>query len=90
MPLFFGTVVIVVFIEPYTLSCSSDSYAWTGIVMAIKGLLLLFGAFIAVETRNIKMNLLNEAKEIALTIQCFIFNKPLEIDTKLPSLSFLE
>lgn len=36
--------------------------------MAIKGLLLLFGAFIAVETRNIKMNLLNEAKEIALTI----------------------
>jgi hypothetical protein len=39
--------------------------------MAIKGLLLLFGAFIAVETRNIKMNLLNEAKEIALkTLAC--------------------
>ena len=56
------------FTEPYTLSCSSDSYVWTGILMAIKGLLLLFGAFIAVETRNIKMNLLNEAKEIALTI----------------------
>lgn len=39
-----------------------------GVIMAVKGLLLLFGAFIAVETRNIKMNLLNEAKEIALTI----------------------
>ncbi|VDH89291.1 5'-nucleotidase [Mytilus galloprovincialis] len=57
-----------VFVEPYILTCSSKSYAWMGVIMAVKGLLLLFGAFIAVETRNIKMNLLNEAKEIALTI----------------------
>ena len=54
--------------EPYILTCSSNSYTWIGVLLASKGLLLLFGSFIAVETRNIKLNLLNDAKEIALTI----------------------
>ncbi|XP_033112955.1 gamma-aminobutyric acid type B receptor subunit 2-like isoform X2 [Anneissia japonica] len=50
-------------------SCSSKhSQIWLGIVYTYKGLLLLFGVFLAWETRKVKIPALNDSNYIALSV----------------------
>ncbi|XP_069119102.1 gamma-aminobutyric acid type B receptor subunit 1-like [Argopecten irradians] len=57
-----------VYVSPYTYKCASDSYVWMAVLFSYNGLLMLYGAIIAWNTRKISMTLLNDAKSIAMTI----------------------
>jgi len=49
--------------------CESDkTYRWLGILCGYKGLLLLFGAFLAWETRNVTIPALNDSKYIGMSV----------------------
>ncbi|XP_077989915.1 gamma-aminobutyric acid type B receptor subunit 2-like [Glandiceps talaboti] len=50
-------------------SCSSEYlWVWLGALYGQKGLLLLFGCFLAHETRNIQVDGLNDSRQIGLSI----------------------
>ncbi|XP_071951848.1 gamma-aminobutyric acid type B receptor subunit 2-like [Antedon mediterranea] len=50
-------------------SCSSNrAQIWLGVVYTYKGLLLLFGVFLAWETRKVKIPALNDSNYIALSV----------------------
>ncbi|XP_077991826.1 gamma-aminobutyric acid type B receptor subunit 2-like isoform X1 [Glandiceps talaboti] len=50
-------------------SCSSEHiWWWVGAVCGQKGLLLIFGCFLAHETRNIQVEGLNDARQIGISI----------------------
>ncbi|XP_033758999.1 gamma-aminobutyric acid type B receptor subunit 2-like [Pecten maximus] len=57
-----------VYVSPYTYKCSSENFLWMAILFSYNGLLMLYGALIAWNTRKISMTLLNDAKSIAMTI----------------------
>ncbi|EDO28286.1 predicted protein [Nematostella vectensis] len=53
----------------YVQLCSCDySLVWLGVVYVYKGLLLLFGAFLAWETRNVTFAALNDSRHIAISV----------------------
>lgn len=47
---------------------SKETYRWLGILCGYKGLLLLFGAFLAWETRNVTIAALNDSKYIGMSV----------------------
>ncbi|XP_020897182.1 gamma-aminobutyric acid type B receptor subunit 1 isoform X3 [Exaiptasia diaphana] len=47
---------------------SVATYKWLGILFAYKGLLLLFGAFLAWETRKVTITALNDSKHIGFSV----------------------
>ncbi|XP_077982037.1 gamma-aminobutyric acid type B receptor subunit 2-like [Glandiceps talaboti] len=50
-------------------TCESNyTYYWLGAIYAIKGLLLLFGCFLAYETRNVCVDGLNDSKQICVSV----------------------
>ncbi|XP_077991830.1 gamma-aminobutyric acid type B receptor subunit 2-like [Glandiceps talaboti] len=50
-------------------SCFSDHFWWwSGILIGQKGLLLIFGCFLAHETRNIQVEGLNDSRQIGISI----------------------
>lgn len=59
---------------PYYIKCSS-SYpsVWLGIVYAYKGILLVFGAFLAWETKNVKIQALNDSRHIGISVYNVFF-----------------
>ncbi|XP_033118032.1 gamma-aminobutyric acid type B receptor subunit 2-like isoform X2 [Anneissia japonica] len=51
--------------------CSSDYLnIWFGLLLVFKGALMVFGVFIAWDTRNIGITALNESKQIAFAVYC--------------------
>ncbi|XP_077989812.1 gamma-aminobutyric acid type B receptor subunit 1-like [Glandiceps talaboti] len=58
-----------VVIVPVWIKCDSkQSMYWLGTLYAIKGLLLIFGAFLAWETRNVTVPALNDSKYIGTSV----------------------
>ncbi|KAL5005108.1 hypothetical protein ScPMuIL_018564 [Solemya velum] len=55
-------------IIPEVYACESKSTLWLPMLYGLKGLLLLFGVFLAWETRNVKIPALNDSKNIGLCI----------------------
>ena len=54
----------VIVIRVYVL-CTSKWYVyWMGALIVLNGLLLMFGAFLSWETRNVTMPALNDSKQI--------------------------
>nr|XP_006825495.1 PREDICTED: gamma-aminobutyric acid type B receptor subunit 2-like [Saccoglossus kowalevskii] len=50
-------------------SCTSQfEWYWTGSICGIKGLLLLFGCFLAFETRNVQVEGLNDSRQISISV----------------------
>ncbi|XP_048580752.1 gamma-aminobutyric acid type B receptor subunit 2-like isoform X2 [Nematostella vectensis] len=47
---------------------SADTYRWLGVLCGYKGLLLLFGAFLAWETRRVTIAALNDSKYIGMSV----------------------
>ncbi|XP_031555480.1 gamma-aminobutyric acid type B receptor subunit 2-like [Actinia tenebrosa] len=47
---------------------SSSTYLWLGILFGYKGILLLFGAFLAWETRKVTITALNDSKYIGFSV----------------------
>lgn len=54
----------VSYVRQLELCESTDTYRWLGILFGYKGLLLLFGAFLAWETRNVTIAALNDSKYV--------------------------
>ncbi|XP_072039548.1 gamma-aminobutyric acid type B receptor subunit 2-like [Amphiura filiformis] len=54
--------------EIYTQNVSRYQLYWIGALFIINGLLLIFGAFLAWETRNITMAALNDSKHIGMSV----------------------
>ncbi|CAG7718589.1 unnamed protein product [Allacma fusca] len=49
--------------------CESENhYIWLGITYAFKGLLLIFGLFLAYETRSLKVRHINDSRLVAMSI----------------------
>lgn len=46
---------------------------WLGIVYAYKGILLVFGAFLAWETKNVKIQALNDSRHIGISVYNVFF-----------------
>ncbi|XP_070537750.1 gamma-aminobutyric acid type B receptor subunit 2-like [Ptychodera flava] len=58
-----------VLVYPVKNSCTSnDVTKWIVILYSYKGVLILFGLFLAWETRNVKMEALNDSKHIGLCV----------------------
>ncbi|GFX38237.1 gamma-aminobutyric acid type B receptor subunit 1 [Trichonephila clavipes] len=56
-------------IEPQLEHCESDNNAiWLGIIYGYKGLLLIFGIFLAYETRSVKIKHLNDSRLVGMSI----------------------
>ncbi|XP_051926540.1 gamma-aminobutyric acid type B receptor subunit 2 isoform X3 [Hippocampus zosterae] len=56
-------------IRPFLEHCESTHMTiWLGIVYAYKGLLMLFGCFLAWETRNVSIPALNDSKYIGMSV----------------------
>ncbi|XP_033627262.1 uncharacterized protein LOC117290084 [Asterias rubens] len=56
-------------LEPYIEFCTSDYYVyWSAGLSSVKGLLLVFGAFLAWETRQVTIPLLNDSKLIGMSV----------------------
>ncbi|XP_076343552.1 gamma-aminobutyric acid type B receptor subunit 1-like isoform X1 [Tachypleus tridentatus] len=56
-------------IQPELEHCESDSNAiWLGLMYGYKGLLLIFGIFLAYETRNVKIKKLNDSRLVGMCI----------------------
>jgi len=56
----------VLLVKQLELCESKDTYRWLGILCGYKGLLLLFGAFLAWETRNVTITALNDSKYVII------------------------
>lgn len=54
----------VLLVKQLELCESKATYRWLGILCGYKGLLLLFGAFLAWETRNVTISALNDSKYV--------------------------
>ncbi|XP_070563127.1 gamma-aminobutyric acid type B receptor subunit 2-like [Ptychodera flava] len=60
-----GDIAVVYRVE----ACQCNySYYWLGAIYAEKGLLLLFGSFLAYETRNVCVEGLNDSKQICVSV----------------------
>ncbi|XP_022092951.1 gamma-aminobutyric acid type B receptor subunit 2-like [Acanthaster planci] len=76
-------------------STKSPQFLWIGIILFWKGILLMYGAFLAWETRNVTMSQLNDSKFIAVAIYNVavpsIIVAPLAtfISTDLPGVSYI-
>ncbi|MGH0127493.1 UNVERIFIED_CONTAM: hypothetical protein FKN15_046828, partial [Acipenser sinensis] len=56
-------------IRPFLEHCENANMTiWLGIVYAYKGLLMLFGCFLAWETRNVSIPALNDSKYIGMSV----------------------
>ncbi|KAG8195614.1 hypothetical protein JTE90_017911 [Oedothorax gibbosus] len=56
-------------IEPQLEHCESENQAiWLGIIYGYKGLLLIFGIFLAYETRSVKIKHLNDSRLVGMSI----------------------
>uniref|UniRef100_A0A4W3JHN6 Gamma-aminobutyric acid (GABA) B receptor, 2 n=1 Tax=Callorhinchus milii TaxID=7868 RepID=A0A4W3JHN6_CALMI len=56
-------------IRPFLEHCENTNMSiWLGIVYAYKGLLMLFGCFLAWETRNVSIPALNDSKYIGMSV----------------------
>ncbi|XP_072532177.1 gamma-aminobutyric acid type B receptor subunit 2 [Salminus brasiliensis] len=56
-------------IQPFLEHCENTHMTiWLGIVYAYKGLLMLFGCFLAWETRNVSIPALNDSKYIGMSV----------------------
>ena len=52
---------------PYVYTCEVDNVIiWLGLLYSYKGILLLFGLFLAWETRNVKIPALNDSRHIGV------------------------
>ncbi|KAL9979471.1 hypothetical protein ACROYT_G017142 [Oculina patagonica] len=58
----------VLLVKQLELCESKETYRWLGILCGYKGLLLLFGAFLAWETRNVTIPALNDSKYIGMSV----------------------
>ena len=54
----------VLLVKQLELCESKATYRWLGILCGYKGLLLLYGAFLAWETRNVTIAALNDSKYV--------------------------
>ncbi|GAU88441.1 hypothetical protein RvY_01140-2 [Ramazzottius varieornatus] len=55
--------------EPLLEQCvSTNDTIWMGIIFAYKGLFLIFGLFLAYETRNVKIRELNDSRFVGMSI----------------------
>ena len=58
---------------PYVYTCEVDNIIiWLGLLYSYKGILLLFGLFLAWETRNVKIPALNDSHHIGASNQVYI------------------
>lgn len=56
-------------IEPQLEHCESENNAiWLGVIYGYKGLLLIFGIFLAYETRSVKVKQLNDSRLVGMSI----------------------
>lgn len=56
-------------IEPALEHCESRNHAiWLGVMYSYKGLLLIFGIFLAYETRSVKIKQLNDSRLVGMSI----------------------
>lgn len=56
-------------IEPALEHCESKNHAiWLGVMYSYKGLLLIFGIFLAYETRSVKIKQLNDSRLVGMSI----------------------
>ncbi|CAH1774696.1 unnamed protein product, partial [Owenia fusiformis] len=54
---------------PQTLFCESEHmWYFSGVLCAVKGILLMFGAFLAYETRKVRVPALNDSKFIGISV----------------------
>ncbi|XP_070535176.1 gamma-aminobutyric acid type B receptor subunit 2-like [Ptychodera flava] len=56
---------------------------WSGALIAEKGLLLLFGCFLAYEVRNVKVNGLNDSRQIGISIYNILLSSIIGVAVKL-------
>ncbi|XP_068698706.1 gamma-aminobutyric acid type B receptor subunit 2-like isoform X2 [Montipora foliosa] len=65
-----------VIIELYIYRCTSKHYmAWVGSICGLKGVFLIFGVFLAWETKNVHYLALNDSKNIGLAVyNIFMFS----------------
>lgn len=63
----------VSYVRQLELCESTHTYRWLGILFGYKGLLLLFGAFLAWETRNVTIAALNDSKYIGMSVYNVLF-----------------
>ncbi|RDD35799.1 Gamma-aminobutyric acid type B receptor subunit 2, partial [Trichoplax sp. H2] len=58
-----------IILVPRLLECSCKNFViWLAIILTLNAFVLIFGAFLAYEARNIKLSVMNESKQIALCI----------------------
>ena len=58
---------------PYVYTCEvNNMMIWLGILYPYKGILLLFGLFLAWETRNVKIPALNDSHHIGMSAWIFL------------------
>ncbi|CAE1247479.1 GABBR [Acanthosepion pharaonis] len=58
-----------IMLEPYLEHCSSKNInIWLGIMFGYKGVLLIFGLFLAYETRSVKLKQVNDSRFVGMSI----------------------
>ncbi|XP_031551307.1 gamma-aminobutyric acid type B receptor subunit 2-like [Actinia tenebrosa] len=61
--------------RPYIEFCScQDTIKWKATIFTFKGLLLIFGAFLAWETRNVTIPALNDSKNIGISVYTVVLS----------------
>ncbi|KAJ8044811.1 Gamma-aminobutyric acid type B receptor subunit 2 [Holothuria leucospilota] len=84
-----------VILQPYIQYCTSDHQEyWEGALYGYKALLLIFGVFLAWETRKVNIPALNDSKLIGLCVYNVVLLSAISVGVKLvlttdPSMSFL-
>lgn len=72
---------------PYVYTCEVDNVIiWLGLLYSYKGILLLFGLFLAWETRNVKIPALNDSHHIGMAV----YNVVIVCIVGTPIVSFVE
>ncbi|XP_032222381.2 gamma-aminobutyric acid type B receptor subunit 2 isoform X2 [Nematostella vectensis] len=62
-------------VRPYIEYCSCDHVMeWKGVILAYKGLLLILGAFLAWETRNVTIPALNDSRNIGVSVYTVVLS----------------
>ncbi|KAJ8044814.1 Gamma-aminobutyric acid type B receptor subunit 2 [Holothuria leucospilota] len=85
----------MVILQPYVQYCTSDHQQyWEGALYGYKSLLLVFGVFLAWETRKVNIPALNDSKLIGLCVYNVVLLTGISVGVKLvltrdPSMSFL-
>ncbi|XP_070533384.1 gamma-aminobutyric acid type B receptor subunit 2-like [Ptychodera flava] len=62
---------------------STFNWWWSGALIVQKGLLLLFGCFLAYEVRNVKVNGLNDSRQIGISIYNILISSIIGVAVKL-------